>query len=156
MDFVTSHLRKMSLWPVEHFSTYLSLLLGRSAGCNSKPTQKYVEKVFNWSEVHLSEMTRYKIHTLSNKKSKGKREKSLKKIVKKPSYLGIITGSEMNSLNFCRISWLSWSNNWVIFCTGNSGANQAWRIFGGFSVFERLNFAGFLSEAVVDKILFAT
>ena len=25
---------------------------------------KYVEKVFNWSEVHLSEMTCYKIHTL--------------------------------------------------------------------------------------------
>jgi hypothetical protein len=25
---------------------------------------KYVEKVFNWSEAHLSEMTCYKIHTL--------------------------------------------------------------------------------------------
>ena len=25
---------------------------------------KYVEKVFNWSEFHLSEMTCYKIHTL--------------------------------------------------------------------------------------------
>ena len=24
----------------------------------------YVEKVFNWSEVHLSEMTCYKIHAL--------------------------------------------------------------------------------------------
>ena len=24
---------------------------------------KYVEKVFNWSEVHFSEMTCYKIHT---------------------------------------------------------------------------------------------
>ena len=27
---------------------------------------KYVEKVFNWAEVHLSEMTCYKIHTLVN------------------------------------------------------------------------------------------
>jgi hypothetical protein len=33
----------------------------------SKPTKsddKYVEKVFNWSEVNLSEMTCYTIHTL--------------------------------------------------------------------------------------------
>ena len=29
-----------------------------------KSDDKYVEKVFNWSEVHLSEMTCYKIHTL--------------------------------------------------------------------------------------------
>ena len=29
-----------------------------------KSEDKYVEKVFNWSEVHLSEMTCYKIHTL--------------------------------------------------------------------------------------------
>ena len=29
-----------------------------------KSEGKYVEKVFNWSEVHLSEMTWYKIHTL--------------------------------------------------------------------------------------------
>ena len=51
MDFVTSHFGKMNHWPVEHFfKTYLSSLLG--------------EKVFNWSEVHLSEMTCYKIHTL--------------------------------------------------------------------------------------------
>ena len=31
-----------------------------------KSEDKYVEKVFNWSEVHLSEMTFYKIHTLMN------------------------------------------------------------------------------------------
>jgi hypothetical protein len=30
----------------------------------SKSEDKYVEKVFNWSEVHLSERTYYKIHTL--------------------------------------------------------------------------------------------
>ena len=30
----------------------------------SKGEDKYVEKVFNWSEVHLSEMTCSKIHTL--------------------------------------------------------------------------------------------
>ena len=29
-----------------------------------KSEDKYVEKVFNWSEVHLSEMTCYKIYTL--------------------------------------------------------------------------------------------
>ena len=29
-----------------------------------KSEDKYVVKVFNWSEVHLSEMTCYKIHTL--------------------------------------------------------------------------------------------
>jgi hypothetical protein len=31
-----------------------------------KSEDKYVEKVFNWSEVHLSEMTCHKIHTLVN------------------------------------------------------------------------------------------
>ena len=29
-----------------------------------KSEEKYVEKVFNWSEVHLSDMNCYKIHTL--------------------------------------------------------------------------------------------
>ena len=29
-----------------------------------KSEDKYVVKVFNWSEVHLSEITCYKIHTL--------------------------------------------------------------------------------------------
>ena len=32
-----------------------------------KSEYKYVVKVFNWSEVHLSEMTCYKIHTLVSK-----------------------------------------------------------------------------------------
>ena len=31
---------------------------------HAKSEEKYVVKVFNWSEVHLSEMTCYKIHTL--------------------------------------------------------------------------------------------
>ena len=31
-----------------------------------KSEDKYVEKVFNWSEVQFSEMTCYKIHTLRN------------------------------------------------------------------------------------------
>ena len=31
-----------------------------------KSEEKYVEKVFNWSEVHLSEMTYNKIHTLGD------------------------------------------------------------------------------------------
>ena len=69
MDFVTSHFRKMNLWPVEHFFqhiSYLSSLLGGFAILTSKPTQKWwliCWKVFNWSEAHLSEMTCYKIHT---------------------------------------------------------------------------------------------
>ena len=32
-----------------------------------KSEDKYVEKVFNWSEVYLSEMTCYKIHTFREK-----------------------------------------------------------------------------------------
>jgi hypothetical protein len=56
-DFGTSHFGKMNLWPVEHF------LLGAIA-ITPKSENKYVEKVFNWSEVHVSEMTCYKIHTL--------------------------------------------------------------------------------------------
>ena len=31
-----------------------------------KSEDKYVLKVFNWSEFHLSEMTFYKIHTLGD------------------------------------------------------------------------------------------
>ena len=47
------------------FSTYLSWLLGGFAGCNIKPAQKWWQICWkNWSEVHLSEMTCYRIHTL--------------------------------------------------------------------------------------------
>ena len=69
MDFVTSHFGKMNLLPVEHFFNicichhFLVDLLG---AITNPPISddKYVEKVFNWSEVHLSELTCYKIHTL--------------------------------------------------------------------------------------------
>ena len=47
MDFARSHSWKMQLWPVEHFFPFV------------------MKKVFNWSELHLSEVTSYKIHTLS-------------------------------------------------------------------------------------------
>ena len=64
MDFVTSHFNKMNFWPVEHFqlntfSTYLSSLMGGFVIAISKnhpkakSDDKYLEKVFNWSEVHL-------------------------------------------------------------------------------------------------------
>ena len=73
MDFVTSHFEKMKLWPVEHFfqHKYLSSKL-------DSPLIKTLErenlilminmlkKVFNWSEVHLFEMTCYKIHTIGS------------------------------------------------------------------------------------------
>ena len=54
MDFVTSHFGKMNFW--------MGLLL--QPANPPKSEDKYVEKVFNWSEVHLSKMTCYKIHTL--------------------------------------------------------------------------------------------
>ena len=38
--------------------------MGVQTQCTPVIEEKYVEKVFNWSEVHLSEMTCYKIHTL--------------------------------------------------------------------------------------------
>ena len=50
MDSVSSHFGKMQLWPlctVEHFLS-----------------QKSEAKVFNWSELHFTEVTSYKIHTL--------------------------------------------------------------------------------------------
>ena len=76
MDFVTSHFRKMKLWPVEHFSNILLCSLERiifssnqkigegESNFDDKYVEKTVQLVFNWSEFHLSEMTCYKIHTL--------------------------------------------------------------------------------------------
>ena len=52
MDFVTKSFRKDE--PLLHSAN------------PPKSDDKYVEKVFNWSEVHLSEMTCYKIHTLGD------------------------------------------------------------------------------------------
>ena len=76
MDFVSSHFGKMKLWPVEHrlntFSTYLpskldSPLIKTLERGNLILMIDMLNKVFNWSEVHLSEMTWYKIHTLEEK-----------------------------------------------------------------------------------------
>ena len=58
----------MNLWPVEHFFQHICHhfwvgLLGAIAN-PPKSDDKYVEKVFNWSKVHLSKTTCYKIHTL--------------------------------------------------------------------------------------------
>ena len=65
--FCKKSLRKdepLTSWTL--FWAYLSSLVG---GCNSKQTHQKVmtnmlKKVFNWSEVHLFEVTFYKIHTL--------------------------------------------------------------------------------------------
>ena len=43
-----------------HFWAWLLLY----SAITTKSVDKYVVKVFNWSEFHLSEMTCYKIHTL--------------------------------------------------------------------------------------------
>ena len=40
-------------------------MLGGLAGYPPKSEDKYIEKVFKWSEVHLSEVTFYKNHTLT-------------------------------------------------------------------------------------------
>ena len=59
----------MNLGPVEHIFVltfgWVCWVLGAIAN-PPKSEDKYVEKVFNWSEVHLSEMTCYKIHTLDD------------------------------------------------------------------------------------------
>ena len=44
----------MNLWPVEHFGVPLVLQIPQSEE----------KEMVDWSEVHLSEMTSYKIHTL--------------------------------------------------------------------------------------------
>ena len=71
MDFVTSHFGKMNLWPVEHFFQHMYLsskldspLIKTLERENLILMISMLKKVFNWSEVHLSEMTCYKIHTL--------------------------------------------------------------------------------------------
>ena len=59
MDYIRSHFGKMNLWPVEHFFPHFGVPLFSATG-----TVKWGKKVFDWSEVHLSEVTSYKIHTL--------------------------------------------------------------------------------------------
>ena len=60
----------MQLCRVEHFFNIFVLTFGRDcyvlySAITPKSEDKYVVKVFNWSEVHLSEMTCYKIHILA-------------------------------------------------------------------------------------------
>ena len=57
----------MNLWPVEHF---FPPFFSRSALNQHWSGKKRGKKVFNWSEVHHSEVISYKIHTLIAKKEK--------------------------------------------------------------------------------------
>ena len=59
MDFVRSHFGKMQLWQVEHFFLHkkVPVVLYRYLFVK--------KKVFNWSGLHFSEVTSYKIHTLT-------------------------------------------------------------------------------------------
>jgi hypothetical protein len=52
---------------LSNLSSHLGGFAVAGAGATANPPKsddKYAQKVFNWSEVHLSEMTSYKIHTL--------------------------------------------------------------------------------------------
>ena len=68
MDFVRSHLGKMNLWPIEHFFEHIfhHFWVGLLLHLMDPPIlmTNMLKKVFNWSEVHLSDVTCYKIHTL--------------------------------------------------------------------------------------------
>ena len=61
MDFVTSHFGKMNLCTLTSWTLLQHIC---TIAITPKSEDKYFVKVFNWSEVHLSEMTCYKIHTL--------------------------------------------------------------------------------------------
>ena len=68
MDFVTKSFRKdetLSSWTLlQHICPHFWAWLLNTIAIMPKSEDKYVEKVFNWSEFHLFEMTCYKIHTL--------------------------------------------------------------------------------------------
>ena len=69
MDFVWSHFGKINLWPVEHFFEHICHhiwvgLLWVQQQTHPKVMTNMLKKMFNWSEVHLSEVTFYKILTL--------------------------------------------------------------------------------------------
>ena len=49
---------------LQHICLHFWAWLLNTIAITPKSEDKYVVKVFNWSEVHLSEMTCYKIHTL--------------------------------------------------------------------------------------------
>ena len=56
----------MNLWPVEHFFEQQQTHWGvGQQQTHPKVMTNMLKKVFNWSEVHLSEVTSYKIHTLN-------------------------------------------------------------------------------------------
>ena len=98
MDFVTSHFGKMNLWPIEHFYNFWAWLLLYSA-ITPKSEDKYVVKVFNWSEVHLSEMTCYKIHTLKEKCFKPWMMKKLRTMhLFSPGLLHILLANKSNDI----------------------------------------------------------
>ena len=68
MDIVTKSFRKdetLTSWTLlQHICPHFWAWLLNTIAITPKSEDKYVVKVFNWSEVHLSEMTCYKIHTL--------------------------------------------------------------------------------------------
>ena len=58
----------MNLWPVEHFFEHICHPFDFGWVCcctHPKVMKNMFKKVFNWSKVHLSEVTFYKIHTLA-------------------------------------------------------------------------------------------
>ena len=69
MDIVTKSFRKdetLTSWTLlQHICPHFWAWLLNTIAIMPKSKDKYVEKVFNWSEVHFSEMTCYKIHTLN-------------------------------------------------------------------------------------------
>ena len=66
MDFVTKSFRKdetLTSWTLlQHICPHFWAWLLLYSAITPKSEDKYVAKVFNWSEFHLSEMTCYKIH----------------------------------------------------------------------------------------------
>ena len=69
MDFVTNSFRKdepLTSWTLlQHICPQFWAWLLNTIAITPKSEDKYVVKVFDWSEVNLSEMTCYKIHTLA-------------------------------------------------------------------------------------------
>ena len=64
MDFVRSHFGKMKLWPVAPFFHFF-ITFGWVCCCTQPKVIKEMKKRGNWSEFHFSEVTSYKIHTLT-------------------------------------------------------------------------------------------
>ena len=68
MDFVTKSFRKnetLTSWTLlQHICPHFWAWLPNTIAITPKSEDKYVVKVFNWSEVHLSDKTCYKIFNL--------------------------------------------------------------------------------------------